>query len=206
MHYFTINVHLLIIFAFILSGCKTVVSEYCFCRSRVSDAAILRINDNAHREIYRTGDKYYVRGYRGRVRQTMSGMPVESVLGLGKGYTFEWVADEKIMEEGFVLLERNKHTPQVFQHLTRHSNDFIVFPSIEKDTPEFVTSLPAQAEKVEYPFDITIPNNVCLINPIYVDKYAYIMYPLGVVSYIIDLPFTFLGFGYQAELIDQVFL
>lgn len=205
MRILAIYICILTVFILMISGCKTVVSEYCFSRAKVSDGAILWKNDNAHKEIYKVGDKYYVRGYRGRVRQTMSGMPVESVLGLGKGYTFEWVADEKIMEEGFVLLERNKHTPQVFQHLTRHSNDFIVFPSIEKDTPEFVTHLPAQAEKVEYPFDITIPNNVCLINPIYVDKYAYIMYPLGVVSYMIDLPFTFLGFGYQAELINQVY-
>lgn len=206
MRCLAINICILTVFFLMLSGCKTVVSEYCFNRANVSDDAILWKNDNAHKEIYKVGDKYYVRGYRGRVRQTMDGLPFESAIGLGNGYTIEWEADEECMEEGFVLLQRETHTRQVFKQLSRHSNHYLYFPLIETETPEFITHLPAQAEKVEYPFDIIQRSDVvCLRNPVYVDNYAYIMYPLGVLSYVIDIPCSLLGFGYQIELIDNVY-
>jgi len=206
MRILAIYICILTVFILMISGCKTVVSEYCFSRAKVSDGAILWKNDNAHKEIYKVGDKYYVRGYRGKVRQTMNGLPFESVIGLGKGYTIEWEADEECMEEGFVLLERETHTQQVFKQLSRPSNHYLYFPLIETETPEFITHLPEQTEKVEYPFDIIQDSAVvCLRNPIYVDNYAYIMYPLGVLSYIIDIPCTLLGLGYPVELIDQVY-
>ena len=207
MRCLAINTCILTVFILMLSGCKTVVSEYCFSRAKVSDGAILWKNDNAHKEIYKVGDKYYVRGYRGKVRQTMNGLPFESVIGLGDGYTIEWEADEECMEEGFVLLDRETHTRQVFRQLSQPSNHYIYFPLIETETPEFITHLPAHTEKAEYPFDIIQDSAVvCLRNPVYVDNYAYIMYPLGVLSYLIDIPCSLLGLGYPIELIDQVYI
>lgn len=201
------NIYLLAVIIFMLSGCKTIVSEYCFNRAKVSDDAILWKNDNSHKEIYKVGDKYYVRGCRGRVRQTLVGLPIESAIGLWNGYTIEWEADEERMEEGFVLLQRETHTRQVFKQLSQHSDHYLYFPLIETETPEFITHLPEQTEKVEYRFDIIQRSDVvCLRNPVYVDNYAYLMYPLGVLSYLIDIPCSLLGLGYPAELIDWVYL
>ena len=127
MRILAIYICILTVFILMISGCKTVVSEYCFSRAKVSDGAILWKNDNAHKEIYKVGDKYYVRGYRGRVRQTMNGLPIESAIGLGNGYTIEWEADEERMEEGFVLLQRETHTRHVFKQLSRPQIIIFIF-------------------------------------------------------------------------------
>lgn len=191
MSKFANNICILSAVSIFLTGCRTSVSDYFFCRARVSDDAILINNDG--KDMYKVGDKYYAGAHRGRVRQSMKGLPYKSVVGYGWAYDITWVSDGDSQEKGYVLLDTEQAQSMLgfFSHTTAIST---YFPDIDKKNFQFITNIPDNAQQVTYPCKLVGSNVHQLVNDIYTDEYAYVLYPIGCVSFVlIDVPLTLIG-------------
>lgn len=123
----------------------------------------------------------------------MKGLPYKSLAGYGRAYDFTWEADGDLQEKSYVLLD-TEDAQATLDFFSRTSNMVTFFPDIDKKNFQFITNIPDNAQQITYPNKRVGQNVIQPVNDVYTDEYAYVMYPIGCVSFVlIDVPLTLIG-------------